>query len=266
MGIRAMHTAATGMRAQDFKLDVIAHNLANVNTHAFKKSRALFTDLLYQQLLEPGTLAGASNRVPEGIQVGLGARVAGTSRDFSQGSLEETRRKLDIAIQGDGFFRVNLPSGQEAYTRFGHFVVDPTTSQLVDSNGNVLADGISIPADATDVSISRDGTVQVSTPLATTLTQVGQIQLVRFQNPAGLTPMGDSLFVVTSEEITGAPQLTTPGLQGAGVLQQGFLETSNVDLVNELVDMIKTQRGFEINSQMIQAANQMMETVNNLRR
>ncbi len=266
MAIRAMHTAATGMRAQDFKLDVIANNLANVNTTAFKKQEALFSDLLYQKIREAGTLSGSAGHVPEGIQVGLGTRIAATSRDFAQGSLDETRRPLDIAIQGDGFFRVTLADGREAYTRDGHFTFDPTTTQLVDSNGNPLADGVSIPATATDVSISRQGVVQVATPGSTTLTTVGQIQLVRFQNAAGLRAIGDNLYVVGDEQITGAPTLLTPGSDGAGDLQQGFLETSNVDLVNELVDMIKAQRAFETNSRVISTADEMMQTVSNLRR
>lgn len=266
MGIRAMQTAATGMRAQDFKLDVIANNLANVNTTAYKKSEALFSDLLYQRIREAGTLSGSAGHVPEGIQVGLGTKLAATSRDFAQGSLDETQRELDIAIQGQGFFRLILANGQEAYTRDGHFVFDPTTSQLVDSNGNPLADGISIPADATDISISRQGVVQVATPGSTTLTTVGQIQLVRFQNPAALVARGDNLYVVGDEQITGAPTVLNPGQDGAGELLQGFLETSNVDLVNELVDMIKAQRAFETNSRVITTSDEMMQTVANLRR
>lgn len=266
MGIRAMHTAATGMRAQDFRIDVIANNLANVNTTGFKRQEALFQDLLYQQIRAAGTLSGPSSRVPEGVQVGLGVRVAGTARDFAQGSLEETQGELDIAILGDGFFRVTLPSGQEAYTRDGHFAYDPTTAQIVDANGNPLADGISIPAEATAVSISREGVVQVSLPDSTTLTTVGQIQLARFQNPGGLLAKGDNLYVVQDEQITGAPTLLNPGQDGAGVLQQGFLETSNVDLVDALVDMIKAQRGFETNSRVISTSDEMLQTVNNLRR
>lgn len=266
MGVRAMYTAATGMRAQDLQIDIIANNLANVNTTAFKKQAGRFMDLLYQQIREAGTLSGSASRVPEGSQVGLGTRVAATSRDFAQGSLDETRSPLDIAIQGDGFFRLALPDGREAYTRDGHFTFDPTTSALVDSNGNLLADGISIPADATGVTISRQGVVQVSLPGSTTLTTVGQIQIVRFQNPAGLRAVGDNLYIVQDEQITGAPTIFTPGEGGAGSLQQGFLESSNVDLVNELVHMIKAQRAFEMNSNVIRTVDGMLQTVSNLAR
>ncbi len=261
--IRALYTAATGMEAQQLNIDVIANNLANVSTAGFKKSRADFQDLLYQTLKEPGGLATGTTQVPTGIQVGLGVRPAAVERVHLQGDFDQTTNPLDMAIEGDGFFQVTLPDGNTAYTRAGAFKLDSTGS-VVTSEGDALSPQITIPQGAESISIGNDGTVSVTLAGQTAPSQVGQIQTVRFANPAGLRAEGRNLFRET--ETSGTPQLGTPGQDGLGQLAQGFLEGSNVSVVEELVAMITGQRAYEINSRAITAADEMLRTASSLGR
>jgi len=256
--IRALFTAATGMEAQQLNIDVIANNLANVNTTGFKKSRADFEDLLYQTLREPGAANTGSTEFSTGIQVGLGSRPAAVQRVFGQGDFTQTSNPLDVAIEGEGMFQVTLPSGDVAYTRAGSFKLDATGS-LVTSEGDLISPQITIPQGAESVSIGSDGTVTVTLPGQATATQVGQIQTVRFTNVAGLRALGRNLFAET--ETSGAAQLGTPGENGHGTLLQGFLEGSNVSVVEELVNMIVGQRAYEINSRAIGAADDMLRVI-----
>jgi len=255
--IRALYTAATGMEAQQLNIDVIANNLANVSTSGFKKSRADFQDLLYQTLKEPGVSATGTTQVPTGIQVGLGVRPAAVSRIHSQGDFNQTTNPLDVAIEGDGLFQVTLPDGNTAYTRAGAFKLDSTGS-VVTAEGDALSPQITIPQGAESINIGNDGTVSVTLAGQTAPTQVGQIQTVRFANPAGLRSEGRNLFHET--DTSGTPQLGTPGQDGLGTLSQGFVESSNVSVVEELVAMITGQRAYEINSRAITAADEMLRT------
>jgi flagellar basal-body rod protein FlgG len=261
--IRALYTAATGMEAQQLNIDVIANNLANVSTAGFKKSRADFQDLLYQTLKEPGGLATGTTQVPTGIQVGLGVRPAAIERVHLQGDFNQTTNPLDVAVEGDGFFQVTLPDGNTAYTRAGAFKLDSTGS-LVTSEGDALTPQITIPQGAESITIGNDGTVSVTLSGQSAPSQVGQIQTVRFANPAGLRAEGRNLFRET--ETSGTPQLGTPGQDGLGQLSQGFLEGSNVSVVEELVAMITGQRAYEINSRAITAADEMLRTASSLGR
>jgi flagellar basal-body rod protein FlgG len=267
MAIMALHSAATGLSALSTDLDVIANNLANANNDGFKASRANFEDLLYQKFQQPGVQNNNSDYRPIGLEVGLGTRISGTQLDFAQGSLTQTGRPLDVAIEGDGFFRVKtLPSQGDglAYTRTGKFFVNPQGNLVLQSsNGYQLDPAITIPQDATSVDIGNDGRVYVTQPGNTTPTNVGQIQLARFINPQGLTQIGGNLYQKTPA--SGEPILDNPGNQGMGTLQSGTVEASNVDPVKELVNLIQTQRTFEMNSQVIQAADQMMQVISNLR-
>ena len=255
--IRALYSAATGMEAQQLNIDVIANNLANVSTSGFKKSRADFQDLLYQTLKEPGVSATGTTQVPTGIQVGLGVRPAAVSRIHSQGDFNQTTNPLDVAIEGDGLFQVTLPDGNTAYTRAGAFKLDSTGS-VVTSEGDPITPQITIPQGAESINIGNDGTVSVTLAGQSAPTQVGQIQTVRFANPAGLRAEGRNLFRET--DTSGTPQLGTPGQDGLGQLSQGFLESSNVSVVEELVAMITGQRAYEINSRAITAADEMLRT------
>ncbi len=266
MTLRALSTAATGMQAQSVNVDVIANNLSNVNTTAFKKQKANFEDLLYQQIRSVGTTTATGTRLPTGLQVGIGTRLVGIQRYFEQGSLDQTGRKLDLAIQGEGFFRMRIDAaGTIGYSRAGAFTRGPD-GVLVDPNGHVLEPQITIdqtvPND--NIAIGEDGRVEVLVPGQTEFTQVGQITISRFTNPEGLKAVGQNLFVET--EASGTPLTDNPGLQGLGGLSQGALETSNVDMVKELTDMIKAQRAYEINSESIKTADEMLQTAGNLRR
>ncbi len=261
--IRALWTAATGMRAQQLNIDVIANNLANVNTVGFKRTRADFQDLMYQTLRPPGADSTTTTKIPTGIQVGLGTRVAALEKIFQQGSFKQTGNPLDLAIEGRGFFRVQLPNGEIAYTRAGAFKLDDQ-GRIVTSDGYPLDPVITIPPDAIDISIGEDGTVSVLQPGNTTYTQVGQITISDFPNPAGLRAIGRNLFKET--DTSGAPIDGTPGQDQFGTIAQGYVETSNVDVVEEMVNLIVAQRAYEANSKAIQTGDDMLQIANNLRR
>ncbi len=259
--LRAFSTAATGMTAQQMIVDTIANNLANINTVGFKRSQVDFQDLVYLRLQEPGRELAAGVPAPTGFEIGSGVRPASTLKVFTQGEMENTGRELDVAIQGDGFFRVRLPGGEERYTRDGSLRVDANGS-LVTANGHVVDPGITIPQDARSISIGADGSVTVFQGSSNTATNVGQITLVRFTNPAGLSAEGGNLLAKTpasGEEITG-----TAGEDGFGSIQTGFLERSNVQMVTELVSLITAQRAYEINSRAIRAGDEMLTTANRL--
>lgn len=258
---RALWTAATGMHAQQLNVDTIANNLANVNTTGFKRSRAEFNDLFYQTLVAPGTAASTTERNPTGIQLGMGSRPAAVRKLHSGGELKNSENPLDLAIEGRGFLKVSRSDGTTAYTRDGSLTPNDE-GVLVNSAGLPLDPPITIPADATSVTIARDGTVSVRQPGQDTSTDVGQIELATFINPAGLVSIGSNLYLQT--EASGDPTVGTPGSDGLGDVLQGFLELSNVSIVTELVDLIAAQRAYELNSRAIQAADQMMQQLNNL--
>ncbi len=266
MSVQTLYAAATGMSAMQTKLDVVANNLANVETTAFKRSRVNFEDLMYRHDKLPGTQDSAGVYTPTGISVGLGVRVASTQGDFAQGSAESTERELDVAIEGRGFFQVTDPDGNTYYTRSGHFSVNADGTLVVGSafTGRPLEPEITIPSDATAISISSEGEVSVQQPGDQTLSSVGQLELAYFTNPEGLLRLGESLFSET--DASGSPVLANPGQDGLGTLQQGALESSNVEPVNELIDLIKTQRAFELNSETVKVGDEMMQAVANLRR
>jgi flagellar basal-body rod protein FlgG len=261
--IRALYTSSSGMQAQQLNLDTVANNLANVNTTGFKKSRVDFEDLLYQTFRAPGTSEAQGSTLPTGIQVGHGAKPVATQRIFQQGDFQQTENPLDLVIEGDGFFQVTRPDGSTAYTRAGSFKKD-ATGRVVTSDGFFLVPALTIPPDATNVTIGNDGTVSVLLAGQTAAQQIGSIQLARFSNPAGLLAVGRSLFVPT--QASGDPIVGTPGQQGFGTLAQGFLELSNVKVVEEMVNMITSQRAYEANSKAIQTADDMLSVANNLRR
>ena len=262
--IRAMWTAATGMTAQQLNVDTIANNLANVNTNAFKRSRAEFGDLLYQIQRLPGTNASNVGVFPVGVQVGGGVRPITVAKEWMQGNMRQTSNDLDLAIDGAGFFQVARPDGTIMYTRNGSFKRD-NVGNLVTGDGDKLTPVITIPSGALKIDIGQDGTVSVLLPGVTQASQVGQIQLVRFDNPSGLVAMGGNLFL--DSFASGPAQQGTGGFStGFGTLQQGFLESSNVNLAEEMVNMIIAQRSYEINSKTIQASDEMMQIANNLRR
>jgi flagellar basal-body rod protein FlgG len=258
--LRAFSTAATGMAAQQTLVDVIANNLANVNTAGFKRSQVDFQDLLYDKMKESGTEVAPGINAPTGLEVGSGVRVASTLKDFSVGELDNTGRKLDIAIRGNGFLQVVLPTGDIRYTRDGSLQTN-ATGQLVTLTGYTLDPAISVPTDAASVDIGPDGGVNVTDATGTRST-VGTIQLVRFPNPAGLTNQGDNLFAST--EASGDAVPGNPGQEGLGTIQAGFLEKSNVQMVNELVNLITAQRAYEINSRAIKAGDDMLRQTNNI--
>lgn len=253
--LRSLWIAKTGMESQQLNIDVISNNLANVSTNGFKRSRPVFEDLIYQTLRQPGAQASQQTQVPSGLQVGVGARPVATERIFIQGNLQQTNNSLDLAVQGNGFFQVQLPDGTLAYTRDGSFQVN-SDGTVVTANGDVLQPQITIPSDATNVAIAKDGTVTITQAGNTTSTQ-GPIQLTNFINPAGLESVGDNLYLETVA--SGTPNTSNPGANGLGTLQQGFVETSNVNVVEELVNMIQAQRAYEINSKAIQASDQMLQ-------
>lgn len=261
--IRSLWTAATGMQAQTTNIDVISNNLANVNTAGFKRSRVDFQDLLYDTLRPPGTSSGGDGQVPTGIQIGHGTRTASTQKIFMQGDFQNTQNELDLAIEGQGFFQIVQANGELAYSRAGNFKID-SEGRMVSPDGLLLEPEITIPTDALAVSIGSDGIVSVLQAGQTTPAEVGTIELARFINPAGLQSIGRSLFVPT--QASGDATTGNPGEDGLGTLAQGFLEMSNVSVVDEMVNMITAQRAYEINSKAIQAADDMLQTANNLKR
>jgi flagellar basal-body rod protein FlgG len=259
--IRSLWIAKTGMEAQQMQLDTISNNLANVGTNGYKRGHVVFEDLIYQNLRQAGAASSDQTQLPTGLQVGLGVRSVATSRNFSQGNLQQTSNNLDLAIKGQGFFQVQLPDGTTGYTRDGSLQVDGT-GQLVTNNGYVVHPGITIPATAQSVTIAPDGTVSVALPNQTAAQTVGQLQLAAFVNPAGLEPKGQNLWGETAA--SGAPNAAAPGSNGLGSLQQGYVETSNVNVVEELVAMIATQRAYELNSKAIQTSDQMLQKLGQL--
>lgn len=256
----ALWAAKTGLDAQQTRMTVTSNNLANVNTSGFKKGRAVFEDLLYQNVKQVGGATSQDTQSPSGLSLGTGVRVVATERTYTQGSLLQTNNGLDLAIQGRGFFQILLPDGTLGYTRDGSFQSN-AQGQLVTSSGYVVQPGITIPSGAQNVSIGLDGTVTVQISGQTAPTQVGSLQLVDFINPAGLQPRGENLLMESAA--SGPAQTSTPGLNGLGTLVQGSLESSNVNVVEELVNMIETQRAYEMNSKAIATTDQMLEYVNN---
>ena len=259
--IRSLWTGTTGMRGQQLNIDVIANNLANVSTTGFKKSRTDFQDLLYQTIKVPGSQTSASTQSPTGIMVGLGVKPAAVTKVFTQGNLIQTGNHLDVAIQGDGFLQVQMPNGDTAYTRAGALKRD-STGRITTSDGYPIIPVITIPEGAKQISISDTGVVSAIIGNDTTSTELGNIQMAVFINNAGLSAVGQNLFKETGA--SGAPTTGTPGDPGYGTLLQDYLEGSNVNIVEEVANMITTQRAYEINSKTIQTSDQMMQTVNNL--
>jgi flagellar basal-body rod protein FlgG len=261
--IRALYSAATGMQAQETNIDVISNNLANVNTTGFKKSRADFQDLMYQYVLEPGAPTSQTTMNPTGIQVGLGVKTAAVQRIFTQGDLSSTGNQLDLAIEGDGFFQVTRPDGTIAYTRTGSFRLDQT-GQIVTADGFPLAPGITVPPDALGITVGQDGTVSVKQPNNATPTQLGQLTAVRFPNNGGLRATGQGLYEET--QASGAPVTGIFSQLGYGRINQGFLESSNVSVVEQVVSMITAQRAYEATSKGITTADEMLSSAINLKR
>ena len=259
--IRSLWIAKTGMEGQQTKLDSIANNLANVSTNGYKRADVVFEDLMYQNLRTAGAASSEESELPTGLQVGLGVRVAASTRNFSQGNLQQTAGNLDVAIKGQGFFQIQLPDGTTAYTRDGAFQVD-ANGQLVTNAGYVVQPGITIPATAQSVTIAADGTVNVTVANQTAQQSLGQLQLASFVNPAGLEPRGGNLYAETTA--SGTPTTGAPASDGLGSLQQGFIEGSNVNVVEELVSMIATQRAYELNSKAIQTSDQMLQRLGQL--
>ena len=254
--MRSLWISKTGMEAQQTQLDHISNNLANSGTNGYKRSHAVFEDLMYQTLRQSGANSSEQTQLPTGLQVGLGTRAVATSRQFSQGGLQQTTNPLDVAVKGQGFFQIQMPDGTTGYTRDGSFQVS-STGQLVTNNGYIVQPGITIPQAAQSVTIGNDGTVSVVLPGQALPSTVGQLQLAGFINPAGLEPKGQNIFGETAA--SGTPNVGTPGQNGLGFVQQGFVETSNVNVVEELVQMIQTQRAYELNSKAIQTSDQMLQ-------
>lgn len=259
---RALTTAATGMEAQQTRIDVVANNLANVNTNGFKKSRAEFNDLLYQTVRAPGATEAVGVQNPTGLQVGLGSRAVSTERMHSVGELKQTSNPLDIAIDGEGFLQVTQMNGQPAYTRAGNMRLS-ATGQIVTAEGLQLDPPITVPADAQQLTIGADGTVSATLPSAQQPVELGQIQLATFTNPAGLSTIGHNLLVPTAA--SGVAVVGKPAEQGRGTLMQGTLEMSNVKVVDEMIELIAGQRAYDVNSKVIQAADEMLRTTTQLR-
>jgi flagellar basal-body rod protein FlgG len=255
-----MWISKTGLDAQQTRMSVISNNLANVNTTGFKKDRAVFEDLLYQTVRQPGAQSSQDTQLPSGLMLGTGVRVVATEKQYSQGNIIQTDNPLDVAIEGRGFFRVLLPDGTEAYTREGSFQVN-SDGQLVTASGYQVQPGITIPEGAQSISISEDGIVSVRISGDSAPQEAGTLELADFVNPAGLQAIGGNLLIETAA--SGAPQAGTPGLEGLGSVQQGSLEGSNVNAVEELVNMIETQRAYEMNSKAISTADQMLQYLNN---
>ena len=261
--LRALWTAASGMNVQQVNLDVIANNIANVNTTAFKASRASFQDLLYDTLRLQGTKTEQGNQVPTGIQIGHGARLSAIQKQFAQGDYQQTGNQLDLAIEGTGFIQIQLPNGEMAYTRAGAFQSD-SEGRICTPDGYLLDPSITIPQNATAVTVAKDGTVSVQVQNQTALQQIGTINLWTFPNQAGLNALGGNLFQPT--DASGAALSGTPGQNGFGTILQGYLELSNVNVMQEMVNLIIGQRAYEANSKAIQAADEMLQMTNNVRR
>jgi flagellar basal-body rod protein FlgG len=262
--IRALYSAGSGMNAQQMSIDNIAHNLANANTAGFKARRTQFQDLLYQSFLQPGAAAGSQTVVPSGLQLGLGARPAANTIIFTQGNFQQTGNPLDVVIQGKGFFQIRRPTGEIAYTRAGNFQLD-RDGNLVTGAGDSLEPQITLPPEAQTVTIASDGTVSYTLPGQSAAQVAGQIQLANFTNPGGLNSIGGGLFLPT--DASGDPNIGNPGGQeGLGSLQQGYVEASNVSVVEEFINMITSQRAYEANSKVVKAADEMYAQVNNLTR
>lgn len=257
---QSLWIAKTGLDAQQTKMSVISNNLANASTTGYKRSRAVFEDLLYQNQRQVGAQSSQDSVIPTGMMIGTGVRTVATEKLFSQGSMTQTENPLDIGIDGKGFLQVLMPDGSMAYTRDGELQVD-NQGQLVNSSGYAIQPSITIPVEAQSVTIGTDGTVSVRLPNATATTQVGSLQLVDFVNPAGLQPVGANLYIESNA--SGSPQTGTPGTNGMGTVVQGYVEGSNVNVVEELVSMIETQRAYEMNSKAISTSDQMLQFVNN---
>jgi flagellar basal-body rod protein FlgG len=254
--IRSLWIAKTGLDAQQTQMDVVANNLANVSTNGFKRSRAVFEDLLYQTIRQPGAQSTQQTQLPSGLQLGTGVRPVAVERIHTQGNLQLTGNPLDVAIQGAGFFQILMPDGTLAYTRDGSFQTD-NQGNLVNSSGYPVQPAIAIPVNSTSVTIGRDGTVSVTQQGVFTAVQVGSLQLATFINPTGLQSIGSNLYQETSS--SGTPSVMVPGTTGAGTLNQTYVETSNVNVVEEMVNMIQTQRAYEINSKAVTASDQMLQ-------
>ena len=260
--LRSLYIARTGLDAQQTQLDVISNNLANVSTTGFKKGRAVFEDLLYQVIRQPGAQSSQQTQLPSGFQLGVGARTVATERIQTQGALQSTGNSLDLAINGRGFLQVQMPDGSVAYTRDGSLQLD-NQGTLVTAGGYPVIPQMQIPADTQLVTVSRDGIVTITQPgNPPTNTQIGQIQLANFVNPVGLLSSGENLYVETAS--SGSPQLNNPGTNGLGVINQSFVETSNVNVAEELVNMIVAQRAFELNSRAITTSDQMLQKLTQL--
>uniref|UniRef100_A0A7V4KDT7 Flagellar basal-body rod protein FlgG n=1 Tax=Fervidobacterium pennivorans TaxID=93466 RepID=A0A7V4KDT7_FERPE len=260
--INSLYTAATGMWAQQFKMDTVSNNIANVDTAGYKKVKAEFQDLIYSYSKNAGAATAQNSTTPTGIYVGHGVRLAATTRLFTQGNIENTGNALDLAISGDGFFQIQLQDGRIAYTRDGQFKID-SQGRIVTANGLLLSPAIVVPQNAVSLTVSPDGIVSVELPDGT-IEQLGTITLTRFVNPAGLKSIGDNLYVATAA--SGEPIEGTAGQDGFGTIMQGYVEKSNVDVVKEMVDMITAMRAYEFNSRSIMTADQMLQTASNLRR
>jgi len=261
--MQALNIAATGMQAQELNVEVIANNIANMRTTGFKRQRAEFQDLLYQNIKRVGTTSGADGSlVPSGIQVGVGVKTGSTYRIMTQGNMINTEKPLDVGIRGEGFYQISMPDGSTAYTRDGSFALD-ATGTLVNQEGFSVDGDITVPADALSVTINAEGAVEVTLAGAAAPTEVGQIQLARFVNTAGLEAIGDNLYKETAA--SGTPNVSNAGVDGAGTLLQNFLEESNVNAVAEISDLIMAQRAYEMNSKVITAADEMMRATSNLR-
>ena len=259
--LRSLHISRSGLDAQQTQLDVISNNLANVSTTGFKKARAVFEDLLYQVIRQPGAQSSQQTQLPSGFQLGVGVRTVATERIHTQGALQQTGNQLDVAINGRGFFQILMPDGSTTYTRDGSFQID-SQGTLVTASGYAVQPNITVPQDALTVTIARDGTVSVTQPGVPTPTVLGQLQLASFINPTGLQSLGENLYAETAA--SGAPQVNLPGLNGLGTLNQSMIETSNVNVAEELVNMIMAQRAFELNSRAITASDQMLQRLTQL--
>lgn len=259
--VRSLWISKTGLEAQQLHMDVISNNMANVGTTGFKKSRAIFQDLLYQVERQPGAQSTQQTQLPSGLQIGTGVNPVATERMHLQGNLEKTGNPLDVAINGKGFFQILMPDGTTGYTRDGSFQMD-NQGQLVTASGFPVQPAMTIPADALSVTVGRDGTVSITQPGNAAAQQIGSIQLANFINPAGLQSLGENLYAETAS--SGAPAANAPGSNGLGLLNQSYVETSNVNVVEELVNMIQTQRAYELNSKAVQTSDQMLQKLSQL--
>lgn len=259
--IRSLWIAKTGLDAQQTNIDVISNNLANVSTNGFKRSRPVFEDLLYQTLRQPGAQSSQQTQLPSGLQLGTGVRPVAVERIHTQGNLQKTDNSLDIAISGKGYFQILMPDGTTAYTRDGSFQID-SQGQVVTASGYAVQPALTIPSNAINVTIAKDGTVTVLQTGSPTPTQIGSVQLASFINPTGLQSIGENLFLETAA--SGTPSANTPGTNGLGYLNQAYVETSNVNVVEELVNMIQAQRAYEINSKAVTVSDQMLQKLTQL--